>query len=779
MAIKQLTPEQVRSMSLAEKDAWWLAHVYRGDMPQLTLRAALTGMILGGLLGLTNLYIGARTGWALGVGITSVILSFALFKILARVGLGREMTVLENNAMQSIATAAGYANSALFSSFAAYSMVTREIVPMYQVGVWLLVIAVMGVLFAFTLKKRFINDEQLPFPDGTAAGVVMDALHESDEKDGIFKAKLLLGFGAGAALIELLRDEMPMRVFFALRSIPAHWDDFLYGDGAVATWLKGRGLTPRLLGTELRELSVQWDTSVILMATGGLMGVRAGASMLLGSVLNYFVLAPSMIALGVILPDPTGHYGFGQIIVWALWGGTACMTTSSLYAFLSNPKVITDALRSLRRRGPAGEDVLAHIEIPLRVAVVGVPLATVALVVLGHLWFGISPWLGVISVPLVFVFALIAVSATGLTGITPLGPLANLTQLTFGVLAPRNITTNVLAGGITAEVSSNAANLLMDIKPGYMLGAKPRQQAVGHVLGAVSGLAFSLPVWYFVFVQGDVGRYGSDKIPVPGALQWKAVAELLASGLHNLHPTARVAVVVGAVIGLLGEVSRQVTKGRFPLSTMGLGLAFVLSFHDVWAMFLGSLLFWALQRRTKRWESARAAPEGGEPEAPAVGPKPWYALAAENTETICAGVIAGGALMGIGLAVLDVLVFSEIKEAHALAPLVKHAVGALSRDDRGRDAGVLEAAAPGVWGSPPSRTSRRRRRRCHRSWWSARCRTPPRRPSWSSRRSRSSSSRRRCHRSRSWRSRRCRRQVWPCCWCWCCCCTPRRRPSRW
>jgi uncharacterized oligopeptide transporter (OPT) family protein len=280
----------------------------------------------------------------------------------------------------------------------------------------------------------------------------------------------------------------------------------------------------------------------------------------------------------------------------------------------------------------------------------------------------VSPLLGAIAVPLVFVFALIAVSATGLTGITPTGVLANLTQLSFGVLAPRNITTNIIAGGITAEVANNAANLLMDIKPGYMLGAKPRQQAVGHLLGALSGLVLSVPVWYFVLVQGDIGRYGTEKIPAPAAMQWKAVAELLMSGVSNLHPTARAAVLVGAVVGVAVEASKQLTKNRFPLSAMGLGLAFVLSFHDVWAMFLGSLVFSALGRKTKRWERTNAP-------APT---KPWFALATENTETICAGVIAGGALMGIGVSVLDLLVFPEIKEAHALGAIVKKTVSALA-----------------------------------------------------------------------------------------------------
>jgi uncharacterized oligopeptide transporter (OPT) family protein len=218
-----------------------------------------------------------------------------------------------------------------------------------------------------------------------------------------------------------------------------------------------------------------------------------------------------------------------------------------------------------------------------------------------------------------------------------------------------------------------------------MLGAKPRQQAIGHLLGAVSGLSLSVPIWYYVFIQGDVSRYGSDRLPVPGAITWKAVAQLLMTGLHNLAPSAQVAVLVGAAVGIVVEVSKQVSKNRFPLSAVGLGLAFVLSFHDIWVMFLGSFVFWMLERKSKRWEDAQAAKAKLEEKdatyrkAPAEvdGKRPWFAIAAENTEAICAGVIAGGALMGIGINVLDVLVFPEVKEAAAFAPLVKHAVEAL------------------------------------------------------------------------------------------------------
>ncbi|WP_204315524.1 OPT/YSL family transporter, partial [Stenotrophomonas maltophilia] len=86
------------------------------DMAQLTWRSALTGFLLGGVLSATGLYIGAKTGLSLGVGLTSVILAFALFRTIAAAGLASDYTILENNCTQSIATAAGYVVTPLISS---------------------------------------------------------------------------------------------------------------------------------------------------------------------------------------------------------------------------------------------------------------------------------------------------------------------------------------------------------------------------------------------------------------------------------------------------------------------------------------------------------------------------------------------------------------------------------------------------------------------------------------------------------------------------------------
>ncbi|MBI5595991.1 MAG: OPT/YSL family transporter [Elusimicrobia bacterium] len=622
MAIKELTPEQVRTMSLEEKDRWWLENVYRGDMPQLTLRSALTGMILGGVLSLTNLYVGIRTGWTLGVGITSVILSFAIFKALSKMSLGSEMTVLENNAMQSIATSAGYMTAPLISSLAAYMAVTGKVIPWQHTMVWLIVLGILGVLFAFPLKRRFINDEQLPFPEGFAAGVVMDNLHSGEGAEGVFKAKLLACGGLISAAIETLRNA---KVMEALRLpflvLPEFWDDLVY-----------KWFTPSILGTPLKDLTVRFDSSIVMVAAGGLMGVKTGMSLLLGAAINYLLLAPVLISQGVIKGP-----GFKNITMWALWGGVALMTTSSIYSFLSKPKVILDSIRGMFGRSDRKSDVLADIELPMNVFVVGIPVVGLITVWAGHAFFDVTWWMGLIAVPMVFVFTLIAVNATGLTSITPTGALGKLTQLTYSVIAPGNITTNLMTAGITGEVASSAANLLMDIKPGYMLGGKPRHQAVGHTLGILAGAAVSVPVFY-VMMNGDVGVLMSDKLPMPAAQIWRAVAEVLTKGLSFLHPTAQLAVLVGAILGVVLEVLNQRSHGKFPISGVGFGLAFVLNFSDALAMALGSVFFWALGRWLKDPKSL------------------GYRAFVDNQETVCAGAIAGGSIVGLVLIILETAV---------------------------------------------------------------------------------------------------------------------------
>lgn len=269
------------------------------------------------------------------------------------------------------------------------------------------------------------------------------------------------------------------------------------------------------------------------------------------------------------------------------------------------------------------------------ISIVGIPIVGAVTVWMGHAWFGVEWWLGLIAIPLVFIFTLIAVNSTGLTAITPGSALGKLTQVTYSILAPGQIPTNLMTAGITSEVSLNTSNLLMDIKPGYMLGGKPRHQAIGHVLGVFAGGLVAVPVFYLLF-HGDISLFTSEAMPLPGATVWKAVAEVLTKGLHAIHSSAQIAMIVGALLGILIEFLDRRSHGKFPISAVGIGLAFVLRFTDSLMMALGALFFY-LFKNIKDQKSIS------------------YRTFVDNKDTFAAGVIAGGSIIGLMILIAETI----------------------------------------------------------------------------------------------------------------------------
>ncbi|MDE2367677.1 MAG: OPT/YSL family transporter [Burkholderiales bacterium] len=659
MTILHLDETQIRDWSRAQKDQWWLTNVFRGDMPQLTLRSAVTGFLLGGILAATALYIGAKTGIGIGVGLTSVILSFAIFRILHGAGLASDYTILENNCTQSIATAAGYMTSPLISSLAAYMLITGVIVPWWQMMAWLVVIACIGVLVAFPMKRRFINDEQLPFPEGRASGVVLDSLYTGSAAAGMFKARLLavVALAAGAYQAVVSDGWMKVLQFKLLRmdrwaGLTEPWTfhdriDQYYYDWAA----RAGGVIPRILGTDVRQLGLRLNLDVAMLGIGGLMGIAVATSCLLGAFVNFVILAPLMIQAGDIVQRvaPNGHLvpiSRPEIVnQWSLWWGVTMMVVGSLVSLAAKPDLFTKALASLRRKKATDEpDVVAHIELPLWLSWVGVPLLGLLGGYITHAFFGVPIVLALVSLPLIFVLTVISANSMALTSWTPTGALSKITQFTMGAIDRSNPASNLLPAGMTAEISNNAANLLSDIKPGYMLGGKPRQQAVGHVIGIVAGSLACVPLFFLLFLPPDAhgvrspATMVSDQFAFPAAIQWKGVAELIAKGLHGLPTSALISMAVAAASAIVMELARIFTKGRFPLSAVSVGLGVVLPPESTFAMWVGALLFWVMGLRHKDPASR------------------GHVIWVEGCEPICAGLISGAALMGIGNAIINVLI---------------------------------------------------------------------------------------------------------------------------
>ncbi len=672
MPIQQLSPEQVQSMSREQKDRWWLENVYRGSMPQLTLRSALTGFVLGGVLSATNLYIGAKTGWTLGVGLTSVILAFAVFRVMASLG-SRDMTILENNASQSIATAAGYMTGPLVSGIAAYMMVKDALMPWWQMMLFNVVLSILGVLVAFPMKRRFINDEQAPFPEGQACGVVLDTLYTGESTVGFFKAKVLVLAALLAGALKFVSGEAYQTFLQAkvlglntITWMSEHLDAWYYKLAEA-----GKVPIPTIANVDVRKLGLSPTLDIAMFGAGGLMSMKYAANMLGGMVLGWLILAPAAISEGWVMRKgvvlaTTDKFVYRDVLTaWVLWPGVAMLVCASMASFFAKPEVIINAFKGLTRsKGAVANDPLTDIEVPLWVSWVGVPVVGAIAVWMAHDWFQVNWWLGALSIPLIIILTLIAVNATAATSITPTGSLSKITQFTFGALDPKHPQTNLMTSLMTTEVASNAANLLMDIKPGYMLGGKPRHQAWGHCIGIIAGAAASTPLFFILFLNGhkdnpftsakpelankaveDVLLADASKFPFPSAVQWKGISEFIGgltgdAGLTKIiHPSALTAMAFAAVLGITFELIRVARKNKFPIAPVAIGLGMVLPPDSTFWMFLGALFFFIMGRIYK----ARQA---------SMGNKLWV----QTHEPICAGLIAGAALIGIGDILVNVFV---------------------------------------------------------------------------------------------------------------------------
>jgi len=654
LAIQHLTEEQIRDWTREQKDRWWFENVYRGEMPQLTIRSAVTGFLLGGVLAATSLYIAGKTGIGIGVGLTSVILAFAIYRGLASTGIAQDFTILENNCTQSIATAAGYMTSPLVSALASYMLVTGHIIPALHMITWMIVVALIGVLLAFPLKRRFINEEQMPFPEGRAAGVVLDALYTGGAAAGMFKAKLLgVTAGIAGAYQMIVSDGWMKLIQFKLLQMDK-WagmkEPWVFHERLDTYYYEASSYVPRILGTDVRVLGLRLTLDVAMLGIGGLMGIAVATSCLLGMFVNFVILAPLMIQAGDIAPriGPTGAtIPLSRVEIvnqWSLWWGVTMMVVGSIVSLAARPQAIVTAFKRFgARKADSGTDVLKHIEFPLWISAVGIPIMAVAGAWVSHHFFGVPWFLAFISLPLIFVLSVICANSMALTSWTPTGALSKITQFTMGAIDRTNPASNLIPAGMTSEIAANASNLLSDIKPGYMLGAKPRQQAIGHVIGVFSGALFCVPLFYLLFLPPDANGVRStativsDQFGMPSALQWKGVAELIARGISSLPHSAVVSMIVAAISAVAIEVAKIVTKGRFPLSAVAVGLGVVLPPEATFAMWIGAVMFVVMGRRHR--------------EPGTRGHTVWV----EGMESICAGLISGSALVGIGNAILNVL----------------------------------------------------------------------------------------------------------------------------
>ncbi|MEN6404981.1 MAG: OPT family oligopeptide transporter [Thermoguttaceae bacterium] len=597
-----VTPPEPKSYE--DQARWWLENVYQGDqVRQFTPRAILSGMAIGGVMSISNLYVGLKTGWGLGVTITACVIAFAVFRVLEAIVPAyrrRPFTILENLTMSSAASAAGYISTAgLVSSIPALYMATGRVLTWWEMMLWLGAIAPLGVCMAIPLKRQLINIDQLPFPTGIATAETLKGIHAAGA-EAMQKAKALLWTALAGCGVKIWANLGLIGLSLKERfSLPQVWAERLERctlPDALPIWPGGQGLIERL--------TIGFEGSTIMVAAGAIMGIRVGVSLLVGAVIYYGVLAPRLIEQGVI---PSG--GYREIVKWILWPSTAMMVASGLLAFAMRWRTIARAFGELAAIfGREGErrDPLADVEAPAWWFVLGVLLSGSACVALGMWRFQISWWMGIVAVALTFLLSIVAARATGETDITPISAMGKITQLAYGVISPSNMTTNLMTASITAGAASHSADLLTDLKSGYLLGSNPRRQTLAQFFGVVAGILFCVPIYTIVVKTPAPAADGSQQaaaetnlgtaqLPAPSAKVWAAVAEVLNKGLGGLPRGTGWAMLIGGALGAVLTLAEEYLPRRWVRwlpSATGLGIAGVVPASNSISMFLGALIAW-------------------------------------------------------------------------------------------------------------------------------------------------------------------------------------------
>ena len=559
---------------------------------ELSLRAVLTGVVLGILLTPSNVYAGLKIGWSFNMSIIALLIGFGLWQALA--GRGKHQptwSLHESNINQTVASAAAsIISGGLVAPIPAYTLLTGHQLDPLPMMAWVFSVSFLGIWIAWYLRPSLLNDHSLKFPEGMATLETLQHIYHHGQ-EAMARIKVL----SCAALLSGL----------------VKWiDGFVW---AIPRWAP----TP-----VLERLTFTFDPSLLLVGFGGIIGIRVGLTLLLGAALAWGGLAPWLIDQGLVVlaPNASGPQ-FAKLVEWLLWPGVSLMVCATLTALAVR---LFQAPRRLPANSPAHQVPRARVRLsPL--PALGLLLSIALVVTLQALLFGIDLWMALLSIPLAICLAVVAARVVGATGIAPIGAIGKLSQLSFGLVAPGQVAINLMSANTAGGAAGQSTDLMNDFKVGLAIGATPHKQLIAQCIGISIGSVVGVLV-YLMLIPDPQAMLLTEQWPAPAVATWKAVAQTLTHGLQSLSPEIRWAIVAGSCVGvLLGALDSLLPQraARWLPSTAALGLAFVLPASMSLMMGLGAVLTWLVSRR-------------------------WPSITERFAITAAAGLIAGESITGVG-----------------------------------------------------------------------------------------------------------------------------------
>ena len=559
--------------------------------PELTWIAVGVGWFLGVIIAVSIGYAALILGFSIEGSELAAILGFGILR-----GILRRRSIIENNIVQTVASGVNGASSGMmFSVPAIFLLGYGDRFDPIILTFGCIAGAFLGIAFIIPLRKHMIDYERLTYPGGVAVATILKS-----PGAGVRKAIILVA----AALISALVHVITLRT-------------------GVSNWNLGAliGLPEYMNGI--------WYLSLMTIGVGFIAG-RGGIAFIIGGFVAYWFVSPLLSVTGTFPMNEAGAVintpGDLRLLLYRPLGIGMLIGGAVMGVILAAPLILS-AIRSMQKAA-AVETSAATEEMPIKLLYFAVVGAAILLCIMAVTAVDSMTLLGGISMALlgtlwIWMAGIILSEAIGRTNWSPLSgmTLVGITLLiivtqAFGMDRADSIIAAIMVGAAMCVAMSQATDLMLDLKTGYLVGATPRMQQIGQFAGAWLG---PIVVIFVIFALNEAYTLGSERLPAPQAQALASTIDGIMGGDVPAQKYAAGAILGGILSTVMGGLGITV------------GLGFYLPFNIVLTYSLGTLSRELADRlKGKTWAEQVGIP-------------------------VAAGFIVGEALVGVGDAILAVL----------------------------------------------------------------------------------------------------------------------------
>ncbi len=577
--------------------------------PEITVAAVIVGILLAVIFGAANAYLGLRVGMTVSASIPASVIAMGVIRVIMR-----KNSILESNVVQTIGSAGeALAGGAIFTIPALFLWAAEgkmEKPSILEITLIALIGGLLGVLFMIPLRNALIVKEHgvLPYPEGTACAEVLLA----GEEGGASASTVFAGMGIAAGFKFI-------------------FDGFKAFSSEVSLKVKGYAGE---IGTQLYPA---------VFSVGYICGPKIASYMFSGGIISWLVFIPLIVLFGgdtILYPgtDTIGamYEGGGASAIWSSYvryiGAGALAAGGIISLIKSLPLIVRTFKGALKSMSGGAMSSELRTDRSLNMKFVLIAIAVLILLVWLVPAIPVNLLGAVIVVLFSFFFATVSSRMVGIVGSSnnPVSGMAIATLLIATVIlkltgaeGAAGMMSAIAIGSIICIVASVAADTSQDLKTGFLLGATPKKQQIGEMIGIV---AAALAIGGTLYLLDSASGFGTDELPAPQASLMKLIVEGVMGG--NLP---WVLVFAGAFIAVIIEIL------GIPVLPVAIGI--YLPIHLSACIMIGGIVRWILEKVKRSDDEKKKIINDG--------------------TLFCSGMIAGEGIMGVVLAILAVFNLSD------------------------------------------------------------------------------------------------------------------------